>query len=279
MYCYSVQLFRGYIQFLSMCPWSRSHCRSVKDLNWTWNHFGLSLCDRLGPVQVFWLFSSTVQFNTCKSSTPLCWRLVAGLGWNPALWPLGSRTPAILCCGRGGNRKWIVGRIIGNVDWSPLRLPDLYRSSVSNWSCFLFINIRPRLASLLITLLSGLTLRLGLIEWPMVTMLIDWVKITLTWVTHSVIKLSSDLFDTRCGDGSKNLKTDLRELLLWWCTTGCRHFTEEKNLGCHKAKLQWPGREEVCLFWFGEQHKTTCWKSINITPTHPDTTQRFKQQI
>lgn len=28
-------------------------------------------------------------------------------------------------------------------------------------------------------------------------MLIDWVKITLTWVTHTVITLGSDLFDAQ----------------------------------------------------------------------------------
>lgn len=105
----------------------------------------------------------------------------------------------LLCWGRI-HRKHIDGGIKGNVDWSPLRLHYLYWSSVSNCSRFLFINIRPLLASLLITLLLGLTLRRSLIEWPEVTVPIDWVKITLTWVTHTVIKLGSDLFDAQSMD-------------------------------------------------------------------------------
>lgn len=178
------------------------------------------------------------------------------------------------------NRNWIDGWIMGNVDWSPLRLLYLYWSWVSNWSRFLFINIRPLLASLLITLLFGLTLRRSLIEWPEVTMLIDWVKITLTWVTHTVIKLGSDLFDTRSlGQQQKfgNRSARTCALMTYYWISG--FSTDKKNLGRQKAKLQWPGRQEVCLFRFEEQHKTTCWKSINITLTHTSATQRFKQQI
>lgn len=207
-----------------------SHFSQVEDLNSICSHHGLSSCDRLGSIQTFWLFPPTVQSPACR----LNWQLspVAGLlSFVPLRWPfgdlwwqvehclvawrrLGSRTPsAILCCAEEEAIEYIDRWIIGNVDWSPLRLLYLYWSSVSNWSRFLFINIRPLLASLLITLLFGLSLHRSLIEWPEVTMLIDWVKITLTWVTHAIIKLGSDLFDTRSMGRQKKIWKYISESL------------------------------------------------------------------
>lgn len=107
--------------------------------------------------------SSQLSQGLCHLS--LCIDPVVTSGGTGPFFPQGGLDPCdSFPCRRRSDRKWIDGWIIGNVDWSPLRLPCLYRSSVSNWSHFLFINIRPLFASLLITLLFGLTLRRGLIE-------------------------------------------------------------------------------------------------------------------
>lgn len=185
--------------------------------------------------------SSHLSLGFCHSS--LCVDPVVTSGDKPApggTLPCCLKTAGIqdpgdpLLCRGGSDRKRIDGWIIGNVDWSPLGSPYLCWSSVSNWSRFLFINIRPLLASLLITLLFGLTLRRSLIEWPEVTMLIDWVKITLTWVTHTVIKLGSDFFDTR----SRGRQQKLGNRLARTCALMTHYWISD----FHRARKTWETR-------------------------------------
>lgn len=155
----------------------------------------------------------------------------------------------------------------------------LYQSWMSNRSQFFFINIRPLLASILIILLLWLSLHHGLIEWPEVTMLVDWVKIILTQVTRAVIILGMDLFDGESEGPQRNLKLDCQNLRFDGARLDLRaDFTCGRTWDAKKRNPV-DGRLEVCLFWFESGAKPARWKSINITLTYTNATQRYKQQI
>lgn len=146
-------------------------------------------------------------------------------------------------------------------------------------SPFFFINIRPLLASILIILLLWLTLHHGLIEWPEVTMLVDWVKIILTQVTRTVITLGTDLFDGESEGLQRNLKLDCQNFRFDGARLDLRADFTFRRTWDAKKRNSVDGRLEVCLFWFESGAKPARWKSINITLTYTNTTQRYKQQI
>lgn len=150
---------------------------------------------------------------------------------------------------------------------------------MSNRSQFFFINIRPFLASILIILLLWLTLHHGLIEWPEVTTLVDWVKIILTQVTRTVITLGTDLFDGESEGLQQNLKLDCQNFRFDGARLDLRADFTCRRTWDAKKRNSVDGRLEVCLFWFESGAKPARWKSINITLTYTNATQRYKQQI